>query len=179
MIGSQGRTGGWGQTLAIFADLAFFLFGTAGFEEIGGRTAEVVDIAFEIGVMDQDTGFLENGSVAAPGHDPTMMEGDRTKIATAITATMAVDRKTNFIDSGHTALALVNRVRQPFIRQGVNPVQFTRRQRLLGRVLDQVTIAVALNQGLAGAGILFEILQPKSDCVGEGIFGDLRITWQL
>lgn len=104
VIGAQSRAWLRRDALAVLADPSLLLLGTARFKEIGGRSTEVMDIAFEIGVRDQGLCFVYNRRFAAPGDDPAMMEGDGAEMATAVATAMAVDRKPDFFDRRHAAL---------------------------------------------------------------------------
>ena len=104
VVGAQSRAWLRRDALAVFADPPLLLLGTARFKEIGGRSTEVVDITFEIGVRDQGLGFVQNRRFAAPGDDPAVMEGNGAEMAATVATAMAVDRKPDFFDRRHAAL---------------------------------------------------------------------------
>jgi len=174
------QSGAWlrRDALAVFADPPLLLFGTARFKEICCRSTEVMDISFEIRVRDQGLGFVQNRRFAAPGDDPSMMEGDGAEMATTVATAMAVDRKAHFFDRRYAALGHIRGVDLAGKWQGEHLVQLRGRQRGLGWILDQVAVTVALDQGFAIDRSLFVVLQPESCGIEPFVLADFVEAWQ-
>ena len=154
------------QAMPVAADLAAALFGTGGQMEIGGRAADIMDVAFKIGQFGQPVDFSQNGRVAARPHDAPHVVGDRAKPAAAVAAPVRRDAEADLLQGRHTALCGVGRMPRARVGQCVDAVQRGRIHRPGRRVLHQEAVLLGLDQDFSGGRILFHLLVARGDRVG-------------
>ena len=85
--------------------------------EIGGRTADIVDISLEVRLFDQKLCFSDDRLLASCRNKSALMKCNRTKIARTEAATVVSDRKLDLLNRRNTARFFINRVICPLIRQ--------------------------------------------------------------
>lgn len=93
------------------------LFIAARTSKIGGRTADIVDIAFKIRHLCQNFGFPQNGSMATALNNATLMRDNRTEISAAETAALTDEAEFHFFKGGNPAVFIVHRMPCAHIRQ--------------------------------------------------------------
>ena len=128
------------RTLAL---AALVLVGTPHGIHIGTRSAEVGEIAFEIGHLGDGLDFLQDAFLASAHDELALMRTDGTEGTSAETASMQVHGELDHIE-GRDALALVLRVRQTGIRKVERHVEFALCHRRVRRVYHHGAVACVL-----------------------------------
>ena len=173
MVGLHVLTGGGVEALAAAAGALGELLFAGRMAEIGGGAADIVDVALEILVLDHHFRFRQDGVMAAGLDDAALVEGQGAEGAGAEAAPVADQAEFYFLNGGDTAGLRIAGVPGPLIGQGVNVVHFLGGQGLLGRILDDVEIAVGLRQPLGGEGVAVAVLNFE----GFGVFA--AVLFQL
>ena len=137
-----------------------------------------MDIAFEIRVFYQGSGFVQDGCFAAARDDPAMMERDGTEMAAAIAAAVAVDGKTHFFDRRHATVGCIAGMGFAGKWQGKDLVQLFCGKGCLWWVLHQIPVTVALDKRFAIDRGLFAILKPERCSVKQFVLAYFIETWQ-
>ena len=136
--------------------------------ELRGRTADIIDIAFEIRLLQHLPGFLQNGFVAADLHDTALVKSKSAEIAVPVTAAVGGKAETDLTQSRHTARRVVHGVPGAHIGQGINIVHLPHGERLCRRILNYKSpAAVGLIQALCLKRIRVRMLQCKAHCIGQ------------
>ncbi len=124
---------------------------------VGGRAAQVLDVALEIGMPRQPPGLGQDRCGAAPAHGGAFVDGDGAEVAFAVTAAMGGNGKSDGFQGLDLALPLVERVLAPLEIEGVDGIQFGLRFGQGGRVLDQVAVGVFLVQSMRADGVVVAV----------------------
>ena len=159
--------GGGGQTALLGAHAVFQLLCAGGVPEVGGRAAYIVDIALEIRESGQGRHLPDYALMAAGSDHPALMEGQGTEVAAPEAAPVVDNGEFDLFNGGHAAHRLVHGVVLPGIGQLRHKVQLLRAQGHGGRVDNEVTVPMLLDQGLAPDRIVLLILHPG----GVGVIG--------
>ena len=165
MLHLQGGAGRGRQTFFALAQSGFLLLLAAGMPEIGGGTAHIVDIPFEIRHFGQPDCFAHHRILAAAGDEPPLVIRKRAEIARAKAATVVHQRKFYLFDAGHPAQRLVRGVIIPHIRQFVHMIQLFGVQRRRGRILYHHPVAVSLDHRFAPHRVVLVLLNSTGDGV--------------
>ena len=166
--------GGGGQ--AVFAAGAHppeHLFPAGGEPEVGGGTADIVDVALEIRLVGHALGFLHDAVRTAAGDPAALMQLDGAEVAAAEAAAVLDDGELYLPDGGHAAHGLVDGVIPAGVGQGVDLVQLPAHQRLCRDVLHQILLALLLHDDLAADHVLIVHLDAAGLGVGGLIAGHL------
>ena len=127
--------------------------------EVGSRTADIVDIALEIGIFDHDFGFFDNGFMGTGLHDSALMEGQCTERTGTETAAVADQTEFDLFDGGNAAESLIAGMIIPAVGKIIHGVHFFRGQRLLRGVLHHhQTMLIGFRQTLGGEWVAVRIL---------------------
>ncbi len=123
MVGFQRPAGDREQAAFVFTDSAGQLLPAFEAVHVGGRSAHILDVAFETRQMGELFRFLQDGFGAAPAHRSPLVDGDRAEITFAITTAMGADRESDrllqldwthlFIDMGAVAAGTAGRRWRP------------------------------------------------------------------
>ena len=151
------------ETLSVFAGTDFQLLFAGRRSEIGSRTADVVDVAFEFGVVSHLHGLLDDRSLASRLHDPPLMKSEGAEITAAVASAVGRNTELDFLDGGDAACIFIHRMVGPHVGQRVNVVHLQHRKRLRGRILDNIqgtVVDLIEDFGLERVRIL--ILDPKA-----------------
>ena len=146
------------QTALVLAAAEFLLLFAGREAEVGGRAANIVDIALESGHLGDLFCFLDHALVAANLNVASLMERQRAEVARAEAAAVVDDGELYLLNGRHAAYSLIRRVIIAHIRQRVNVIHLLGGQRLCGRILHENALAVPLENGLAAHGILLVVL---------------------
>jgi hypothetical protein len=106
----------------------------AGFLKLAGPS-HIVDIAFEILVLGELYGFLQDGFLAAALNHTALMIADSTEGAPTIAAPVAGNAELHLLQGRHTALLIIGGMPAAHIRKPINLVQLLLGHGLLGTVL--------------------------------------------
>ena len=155
------------------------LFPAGGEPEVRRRAADVVDIALEVGLVGHPLGLGHNAVGAAAGDPAALVELDGAEVAPAEAPTVLDDGELHLPDGGHAPHGLIDRVIPPGIGQGVNFIQLPPHQGFGGQVLDEILLALFLDDDLAADHILVVHLDPAGLGVGHFIRGDLFVPRAL
>ena len=153
--------------LAAIAHAPQHLFAAGREAEVCRGAADVVDVALEIRLMGHPLGLGHDAVGTAAGHAAALMQLDGTEVAAAEAAAVLDDGELHLPDGGHTAHGLVDGVIPAGVGQGIDPVQLPAHQRLCRDVLDEVLLALLLDDDLAADDILIVHL----DAAGFGVGG--------
>ena len=146
------------ETLSAFAHTSLFLTLAGGLSEVGGGTADVMDISLEIGEFGQHFRFLDDGFFASGGDGTSLMVCDRAEIARPIATSNVVDGEFDFFYGRDTAERFVRRMISSFVRKLIDMVKFFGFKRKRGRVLYDDLFAVALNDCFTADGVVLVLL---------------------
>ncbi len=124
MIDCQIGAGLRKQTLFLRTNAVFQLFLTGSVTEICCRPADIVNIPLEFGVLDDFLGFCNDRFMTACLDDTSLMEGQRTKTASAETAPITDKAEFNFLDGINTAVWFIARMIGAHIRQCIHRIHF-------------------------------------------------------
>ncbi len=119
----QHRAERGGQAAAGRADAAGELLGAFEAVHVGGRAAQVVDIAFEFGDVGELAGFRQDRLRAAPAHGAPFVDGDGAEVALAVAAAVGGDRKADRLQRLDLAAALVIGMLGALEIEGVDRIQ--------------------------------------------------------
>ena len=147
------------------ADAVGELFFARTVAEIGGRAADVVDVALEIRHFGDELRLADDRLDAARPHGAPLVERERAEVAAAEAAAVVRDREAHLLDGGDAAVLCVHGMPGAHIGERVHPIQLLALERGHGRVLHQHLVAVVLEDRLAVDGVLVAVL----DAVGVGI----------
>ena len=142
VVRNQIGAGFRGETLSVFAGTDFQLLSTCRRSEIGSRAADVVDVAFEFGVVCHLHSFLDDRSLASRLHDPPLMESQSAEIAAAIAAAVGRNAELDFLDGGDAARIFIHRMIGPHVGKRIDVIHLHHRQRLRGSILDHIQCPV-------------------------------------
>ena len=138
VVSNQVGAGFRGETLSVFAGTDFQLLPTSRRSEIGSRPANVVDVAFEFGVVCHLHSFLDDRSLASRLHDPPLMESQSAEIAAAVAAAVGRNAELDLLDGGDAARIFIHRMIGPHVGKRVDVVHLHHRERLCRRILDHI-----------------------------------------
>ena len=172
VVHRQVFAGGGEQALAVGAHALCQLLLAAGMAEVGGGAADIVDIALEVRVLDQQFGFFNDGLVAAGLDDAALVEGQGAEAASAEAPPVGGEAELDLLNGRDAPQLFVRGVIRPHIGQGVHMVHLRRGQGLLGRVLHHVAALrlVGFHQPLGHEGIRVAVLGVKALGVSAAAF---------
>ena len=135
---------------------------------IGRGSAEVGEVAFEVGQLGHLPDLAEDALLGAAGDELALMGGDGAEGAPAEASAMDVDGVTYHLVGGY-ALVLVFRVRQARVGQVEGGVELLGGHGGIGRIDDGIDIAHTLQEALCVhlVGLLFDV----AEVLGFGTFG--------
>ena len=163
VVGPQLLAGLGVQAALVRARARFQLLGAGRRAEVRRGAAHVVDVALEVGLLDDGPRLLHQRVVAARLHDAPLMEGERAERALAEAAAVAGQAELHLADGGHAASRLVHRVVRARVRQSVHGVHLALRKRRGGRVLhDELVVGIRLHEALASEGIAVLVLHGEA-----------------
>ena len=122
------------------AGTALHLLAARGCAKVCGGTAHIVDVAFEIGVIDDILRFFKQRGMTARLHNAPLMERERAKSALAEAAPAASQGELHFRKTGNAAVRIVARMPRARIRQRIHRIHLFSRKRLGGRILHNVHV---------------------------------------
>ena len=140
--------------------------------EVGGRSADVVDVALEPGLFGQQPALGEDGFAAARGHNAALMECQRAEAACAEAAAHRGDGEAHLVDRRHAAVVRIHRVPSADVGEGVDGIELRLRKRQVGDVLQKVAPLMLLRDGPAAHRILLGILHGERARIGRPVFCD-------
>ena len=129
--------------------------------EVGGRAADIVDIAFEVRHGRDGFGLFQHGFMAAGGDDASLQERDRTERARAKTTARLGDGELNLFYRRNAALRIVIRMPGSLEGERVYVIKLFTRERHVRHGLHNVSVAVFLADGMAAHGILLVVLNEE------------------
>ena len=162
-----GAGGGGQAVLAAIAHAPQHLLPAGREPEVGGGAADIVDVALEIRLVGHPLGLGHDAVGTAAGHAAALMQLDGAEVAAAEAAAVLDDGELHLPDGRHAAHGLVDGVIPAGVGQGIDPVQLPAHQRLCRDVLDEVLLALLLDDDLAADDILIVHL----DTAGFGVGG--------
>ena len=166
MVDLEVFAGRGSQALAVGANAVFQLAVAGGVTEVRGRTAHVVDVAFEPGQGGDLLRFLHHALHTAGADGSSLMEGKRAKVTAAEAAAVMGQRELHLFNARHAARRRIGGVIGALIGQAVDVIQFLAFQRGHGRVLHQQFIVVAFADGAPVDGVLIPVLDAEGFGVG-------------
>ena len=172
-VGVERRAGRGKQALAVGTGSRARLFFAGRVAEIGRRPADVVNIAFKIGVFQHLFRFAQHRIVPARRNVAPLVQRQRAKIARAEAAAVVNDGKLYLFNGGDAALRLVIRVIPAGIGQVENGVQLPALERAHRRVLDEHPAVVRLKKGVPAHKILLVLLGKGGAGIALFIAADL------
>ena len=149
-----GAGGGGQAVLAAIAHAPQHLLAAGWEPEVGGGTADIVDVALEIRLVGHALGFRHDAVRAAAGDTPPLMQLDGAEVAPAEAAAVLDDGELHLADGRHTAHGLVDGVVAAGVGQGVDLIQLPADEGLCGDVLHEVLLALLLDDDLAADDVL-------------------------
>ena len=126
------------QTLFSRTCSVFQLFFAGREAEVRRRTADIMDIAFEIRLVCQIFGLLDNRLMAPNLDDPALVEGQRTEAAAAETAAVADEAEFHLRERRDPARRVVGRMPFSHIRERVDIIHILDGERFCRWVLDHI-----------------------------------------
>ncbi len=175
MVGFQRPAGDREEAALVFTDSAVQLFPALEAVHVGGRSAHILDIAFESGQMGELFRFLQDGFRAAPAHRPPLVDGDRAEIAFAVTAAMGADRESDRLLQLDGAHLFIEGMLATLERQGVDGVHLGLGGIGRGWILDEEAVPVGLGQPFGGDGIHVAVELVEHADEGQLVRGNLFI----
>ena len=161
-----------GQTvLAAVAHAPEHLLPAGGEAEVGGRPADIVDIALKIRLMGHPLRLGHDAVRAAAGDTAALMELDGAEVAAAKTAAVLDDGELHLPDGRHTAHVFINGMVTAGVGQGVDFIQLPADKGLGRDVLHQIFLALLLDDDLAADHILIVHLDAAGLGVGRLVAG--------
>ena len=158
------------KTFPSLTHSAFFLPLAGGLSEIGGRTADIVDVSLEIGKLCQKLRFLDYGFLASCRDRPSLVISDRAEITCSVTAADVIDGKLDFFNGGHSAERFVGGMVCSLVRKLVDVVKLSGFERRGRWILYNDLFAVALNDRFAANGVVLVLLNTAGTGVCEITF---------
>ena len=135
---------------------------------VGRRSANVMDVAFEIRIGDHRLRLGDDRLMAAHLHDASLMERQRAERAFAEASTVAGQAEPNLANGGNAAGLLVHRMVRSRVGQAIHRIHFGGGQRLRRRVLhDELVIGIWLDQTLAGERVAIAVLDVEAARIFE------------
>ena len=127
---------------------------------VGRGSAEVGEVAFEVGHLDDLLHLFQDALLRAAGDELALMGGDGAEGTAAKTAAMDVDGVLDHVVGGD-ALALVFRMGLARVRQVERGVDLLRGHRRVGRVNDDISAVDTLQQplGVHHVGLLLDMAE--------------------
>ena len=165
MIHHEVFTGLREETLTVFAGAVFELLVAGRTPEIGGRAADIVNIALEIRHLCKHPGFLKDGFMASRGHDASLQKRDGTEAAGAKAAPGVSDGKLDLLNCRNTAQRIIIRMPVSRKREAVYLIQFRLRKRRIRDGLNDIMIAMLLRDRPPAERVLLVVLDEKSLCI--------------
>lgn len=152
------------QTLAVFTHADLHLLFAGGLAEVCRGAADVVNVAFKIGILGHFFRFFQKRFVAAGLNDAALVERQRAEAACAEAPAAAGKTEFHFFNGGDAAEGFVIRVIGARIGQGVGVIHFFGRKRHLRRILhdEQVIVRVGLDERFRRERVGVEILIVKA-----------------
>lgn len=137
-----------GTGIADFAHADLHLLFAGGLAEVCRGAADVVNVAFKIGILGHFFRFFQKRFVAAGLNDAALVERQRAEAACAEAPAAAGKTEFHFFNGGDAAEGFVIRVIGARIGQGVGVIHFFGRKRHLRRILhdEQVIVRVGLDE---------------------------------
>lgn len=132
--------------------------------------ADVVDVAFEVGVVCHLLGFCDKRGAAAHLHDAPLVERERAESALAEAPAVARERELHFLDSGNPARSIVVGVRGADERQAIDRIELGGRKRGGMAVLhDELVLAIGFDQAFSRHMVAVGVLYGKAFRVGARV----------
>ena len=125
------------EALARRADSVAELLFAGGVAEVRRRSADVVDIALEIGHLGDLLCLLKHALDASRAHGAPLVERERAEIARAEATAIVSQREAHLLDRGHAAILFVDGVVCAHIGKGVNSVKLLALKRRHRGILNE------------------------------------------
>ena len=130
-------------------------------------SADVIDIAPEIGLRQHLLRLAQDGGVAAGLHDPPLVKGQGAEITVAVAAPVGGQAEFDVPQGGHAALRVVHGMPGTHVREGIDVVHLLHGEGFGRRVLDDKgPAAVGLVQAPGLKGVCVGVLEGKALRIG-------------
>ena len=136
---------------------------TGGVTEVGGGSADIVDIALEIRLPHHLLRLRQNGLVAAGLDNTPLVEGKGTEAAPSKAAPAGNQAEAHLFNGRHAPRRLIRGVVCTHIGQPVHPIHLRLTQGLLGWILNDIFFGtIGLHQRFPGVWVGVAVLGVKA-----------------